>query len=73
MKKVLENALAVAEQRDGRLIDKSPASDGLLAQRNREDRADGVFISCSHSVMHGRRMRSADIWRRDSVTGKRWR
>ena len=59
VKQALDNAIAVTERRNGRLIDAAS-----LKRAN---------TPRTHCATPGRRTISAGIWRRDSAKKKRWR
>lgn len=73
VRKALDNAIAVAESRNGRLIDKP---DLKTAMKYWHSQASRIGLTGAYSrircAMPGHRMRSAIIWRRDSARRKRW-
>lgn len=73
VRKALENALTVAEQRDGRLIDRSDLKSAMNYWRKQAVSAGLTGAYSPHSLRYaGRRMRSAIIWCRDSAKKRRW-
>lgn len=73
VRKALDNALAIAESRHGRLIDKPDLKSAMDYWHNQAARIGLTGAYSPHScVMRGRRMPLVTIWRRGSTGKKRW-
>ncbi len=74
VKKVLDNALSVAELRNGRLIDQPCLQKAMNYWRGALAEAGLAGIYTPHSLRYAwAQDASITIWRRDSATKKRWR
>lgn len=74
VRKALDNAIDIAEQRNGRLIDRATLKEAMQFWRKQAERLGLTGQNSPHSLRYAwAQMLFAIIWRRDSVNRRRWR
>ncbi|EBQ4292103.1 DNA-binding protein [Salmonella enterica] len=73
-KQALDNAIGIAEQHNGRLIDRATLKEAMQFWRRQAERLGLTGQNSPHSLRYAwAQMLFAIIWRRDSVNRRRWR
>lgn len=73
-KQALDNAIGIAGQRNGRLIDRATLKEAMQFWRKQAERLGLTGQNSPHSLRYAwAQMLFAIIWRRDSVNRRRWR